>query len=515
MAGKVTAHFHPDWRIPLQAMRETQAAMMMDARLGTHPIVQPIRDVLEANQAFDEITYGKGMAVVTMLESMVGEAAFRSGVRRYIRKHAYGNTVSDDLWAEVDATAAQPVSTVAHDFTLQAGVPLVRVSGSEHTIELRQDRFATEASGNQPTRWHVPVLERSLDSGRSWHGVISRDLPASLDGGGAVVVNVSHRGYFRTLYAPALFRSLIARFGDLTPEDQAGLLSDTQVMGYSGLEPLSDLVELARRVMPETDAAVLRLVSDELRDLDARLDGLPGQALLRDYARNLLHPIFVRTGWTATATDSAATRRLRASVLAALSQMGDPQLIGEGRSRFASLRADPKSFPADLRESVLAVVAENANAAEWEQLHEMARHTDSFIEKQRLYAMLGAARDPGLARRALQLTLTDEVEVTLRPDIIREVAESHFPEAAFEFASAHFQQVSQWLEPDSRNQFAPRLLMRSGDAAMIDKLRAYAGEHIPVDARKDAVVAEAAVAYNAEIRSRRLPGLDEWLQTHR
>jgi aminopeptidase N len=514
MTGKVTDHFHPDWRIPLEAMSYTQAAMMLDARLGTHPIVQPIRDVREANQVFDDITYNKGMAVITMLEADVGEDAFRAGVRQYIRKHAYGNTVSDDLWSEIDKTATQPVTSIAHDFTLQAGVPLVRVVDREHAIELRQGRFTADAPEDQLTMWHVPVSERSLGTGSSWRGVITRDHPGRLErgSGGAIIVNVSHTGYFRTLYSPTLFHLLVASFGALAPADQVGLLGDTQTMAYSGLQPLSDFLELAGRITPDTDPAVLSVVSDELRDLDERLDGLAAQARLREYARNVLDPVFARTGWTAAAADSAETRELRASVLATLSRLGDPRVIGEARARFTALRADPKIFAADLRESVLAVIGENADAAAWDELHAMARHAGSFLEKERLYATLGTARDPELAQRALQLTLADEVEVTLRPELIKRVAESHSPDAAFEFVSAHFRQVDEWLEPDSRNQFAARLLRHSGNPAMIARLRSYAEEHIPTDARKEVVVGEATIAYNARIRAQQLPGLDLWLQ---
>ncbi len=69
------------------------------------PIITPINDVLQANSAFDRITYTKGQAVIRMLEAYVGEDNFRAGVRRYVRDHAYGNTVTDDLWREIDAVS--------------------------------------------------------------------------------------------------------------------------------------------------------------------------------------------------------------------------------------------------------------------------------------------------------------------------------------------------------------------------------------------------------------------------
>ena len=56
----------------MDAQNAKEGAMRVDARRGTHPIIQPIRDVLQANQAFDTITYSKGQAVIRMLETRFG-----------------------------------------------------------------------------------------------------------------------------------------------------------------------------------------------------------------------------------------------------------------------------------------------------------------------------------------------------------------------------------------------------------------------------------------------------------
>src|SRR5208337_3027347 len=117
MQNKAAAHFHPEWRVDLDAQNQKEQAMIIDARKGTHPIVQPIQDVLQANQAFDNITYLKGEAVIRMLEAYLGEDAFRAGVRRYIVAHAYQNSVTEDLWRELDATSSTNVSQIARDFT--------------------------------------------------------------------------------------------------------------------------------------------------------------------------------------------------------------------------------------------------------------------------------------------------------------------------------------------------------------------------------------------------------------
>src|SRR6185312_15960357 len=208
------------------------------------------------------------------------------------------------------------------------------------------------------------------------------------------------------------------------------------------------------------------------------------------------------------ASDPPDLQQLRAGVLATLSQMEDPGVIGEARTRFDRLRTNPEAFSPEMRMSVLGVIAENADAVVWQQLHDMALHAGSQLEKAQLYEALGATRNPHLAEQALQLSLTSEADITLRPGLIRAVAQGHFPDAAFEFVCTHSAAVSELLEPRGRSRFAPRLVARSGNVAMIEKLQAYTTEHIPADQRTESVAAAATIGYNAAIRSRAMTGLD-------
>jgi aminopeptidase N len=130
MESRATEHFHPEWNAALTAVGSREYAMSMDALQTTHPVVQHVETVEQASQAFDAITYQKGEAVIRMLEAYVGPDAWRAGVRAYMKKHAHGNTVSDDLWREIEAAAGKPITDIAHDFTLQPGVPLITVTNA-------------------------------------------------------------------------------------------------------------------------------------------------------------------------------------------------------------------------------------------------------------------------------------------------------------------------------------------------------------------------------------------------
>ena len=165
MEGRTTRKLHPEWDTATAAVAARSFAMDSDAFATTHPIVQPVLTVDQASQAFDEITYAKGAAVIGMLESYVGADAWRDGVRRYLRAHAYGNAVSDDLWRAIDAASDRPVAEIAHDFTRQPGVPLLRVVSSRcddgrTTLDLAQGEFSTDRPDKAPLRWQIPVIAR-------------------------------------------------------------------------------------------------------------------------------------------------------------------------------------------------------------------------------------------------------------------------------------------------------------------------------------------------------------------
>jgi aminopeptidase N len=512
MEVKATDHFNPEWHLWLDSQNAKEDAMRVDARGGTHPIIQPIKDVLQANEAFDTITYEKGESVIRMLEDYVGADAFRAGVRNYMKDHAYSNTVTDDLWRELDKTSTTPVSTVAHDFTLQAGVPLIRVTVTPKGLHLTQGRFTNDGTGDATTSWHVPVSVQALGASNIWHGLVTRAQPADVaeSTNTAVVVNAGQAGYFRTLYAPAAFAPLAAHFAELKAADQLGLVNDTRALAYAGYEPFGDFISLAAKVTPQTDPTVLTTLAGRLEGIDSLYRELPGQAAYRKFALGVLDPVFAKVGWTAKPGESQNVALLRQALLEALGQMGDPAVIAEARRRFAGFVKDQSSLSGDMRDSVLAIAAGNADAATWEQLHTLAKTTKDSLEKRRYYRLLGTAYNRDLANEALKLAMTDEAEVTTRPSIIREVA-GWYPDMAFDFAVANFEKINAMLEPDSRNQFEVGLAAGSYNRATIAKVKAYADAHIAASARQDSVKAQASIAEYATIREKRLPEIDSVL----
>jgi aminopeptidase N len=515
MEYKAPDHFNPRWNVWLDSVDAKEVAMRTDVRPGTHPIITPIHDVLQASQAFDSITYEKGQAVIRMLEDYVGADAFRDGVRAYMKKHAYGNTVTDDLWAEMDKTAKQDISGVAHDFTLQAGVPLIQVTATPKGVHLAQERFTADGSGKPAATWHVPVIVASSTGAPLWRGLVSSDksVDVAVAAGTVPVLNAGQAGYYRSLYDTATFSRISAAFPKLKAADQLGLLNDSQALGFAGYEPMDDFMQLTAQASPDMDPMVEGHLVEQLADLNFYYEGLPTQAAFKAYGRRLVNPLFAKVGWDAKPGEDKNVTILRGELLGALGDFDDPAVLAEANKRFAAYLKDKDSLTPDLRETVLSIVADHADAATWEQLHSLAKAATSNLEQRQLYRLLASAHDQTLAQKALDLSLTPEVAATTRPSMVSVVSIMH-PEMALDFFIAHQDAYIALLEPASRDRYAPRLASSARDTGIIAKLDAYAAKSIPVSARGDVVKAEGSINEHAAIRNQRLPQVDAWLKAH-
>jgi aminopeptidase N len=519
MENKVTDHFHPEWKIWLQSLREKQYAMAEDAREGTHPIITPIDDVFQASNAFDTITYTKGAAVIRTLESYLGEAPFRDGVRRYMHDHAYANTVTDDLWAELDRGSSRPITQIAHDFTLQAGVPMITVrSGScasgKTELRLEQGHFAIDAASTTARIWHVPVRV-AVPGGAEVAKVVSGSTPTtlSIDGCGVAIVNAGQTAYFRSRYSDAQLSRVIQSYADLSADDQLGVLNDSSALALAGEVPMQALLDLTARFPIDADPVVATALVSWLEQLDHVYDGLATQAAFRAYARRVLNPIFARVGWQPEAGEADNVALLRPDLIMALGEFDDPAVLSEARQRWAAYRVKPDSMAVDIRSAVLQVVAVHADQATWDELHAMARVASTELERRELYDLLASPRNDALVGRALALAMSGEPPPTTMPQMIRSVSRRH-PVTAFDFAVAHWDAVSALIEPASRPRYVPDLVSDSSDLALTGKLDAFGAKHIPASARGDLMKAEANMHYLGDIRQGRLPEVDQWLGAH-
>ena len=477
METKATHKFRPDWHMDVNRVNGREAAMALDSLASTHPIVMEVKSARTADQAFDAIAYSKGEAIITMLEAFAGEDIWRDGIRRYMERHAYGNTVTSDLWRAVEEAGANGLQEVADDFTLQAGVPLVRASaacqGGATTLSLGQSQFSRDRQDDvaaDPGHWKVPMTVRAADG--SLHPlVLDRSAEVTLPGCGPVIVNGGQKGYFRTLYTPQMMQPLAATLEHFSDVDQLGLVRDNLALSDAGYQDYGPSLDLLTGLEADANPVVAETAVARWGALFGVLEDELAKERLSAHVRREWYPRLERLGYDPKAGESVADLSLRSQLVATLGAMEVPEVVAEARRRFARLAAEPTALDGPLKTTWLNIVSANATAAEWELIKSLAARSGSSVERSLLLARLGNVEDETLARRALALALSSEVEPTDGAQIVASVA-GHHPEMTYDWMLENQAALDNMLDDSSRWDFVMTIVGASTDPAMVTKLEA-------------------------------------------
>ena len=159
-------HFHPDWGADVDRVASREEAMGARLASTTHPVVQQVRTVEQANQAFDTITYQKGESVISMLEGFAaptcgGEASSAYMRQACLSEHAHRPTSGP----QSRAPARKRPDRHRHRLHDPAGHSAdhrrpVAVRRRTHRADADADpifRRPARAPAARPLTWRVPV----------------------------------------------------------------------------------------------------------------------------------------------------------------------------------------------------------------------------------------------------------------------------------------------------------------------------------------------------------------------
>lgn len=523
MESKTTAHFNPDWQAEIDRVGGREGAMALDAYATTHPVIQKISTVEQTSQAFDTITYQKGEAVITMLEGFAGETVWRDGIRAYMKKHAYGNTRTDDLWNAVETAGAPGLTKIAHDFTKKPGIPLIKVTGAECKadvthVSLIQSEFSRdrkEETAANPQSWNVPVIAQIL-GGKPVSAIVSGGAGRmEVPGCGTILVNAGQSGYYRTLYTPEMDKALAQNFAKLDPIDQVGVMANSNSLGSADYQPVSVGLDYLDAVPANASQRVIESAAGGFAGLYDRFKtDAPRKAKVAAIASERFGSKLTQLGMKPIPGEPAIDANLRSSLIGTLGAMGDPAVLAEANRLFAALDSNPAALDGPLRTTWLSIIAYNADQATWDKIRNLAKTAISQPVKSTLYGLLGRSKDAGLADQALKLALTEEPGPTLSPNIIGAVSGEH-PDKAVDFALANLPRVEQLIDLASRSEFIANLGNGSEEPSMIKKLDDYAKAHLNADSRKPVDQAIVAIKTRIANEGRIKAGVTSWLDARK
>ena len=388
----------PNWHMWEDfATNEVTATLRRDSLDGVQSVQADVNHPDEISTLFDPaIVYAKGGRLLVMVRKLIGEEAFRAGLKSYFEKFAYKNTVGNDLWQELESASGQPIVDLMNAWISQPGLPVVSVSSSHDAATLSQERFFIGEHQPSDALWPIPLFANQpldvkiLDQKET---TVSIEKPLQL--------NCGLSAHFVTKYDESTREYLLKNITELPTLDKICILQDATILARAGFENSASLLPLALSLKTETNEKVFGMAAGSLTELrkfvddnDAARDSL--KRISGEFAR----ATFEELGWDEKDGESDDDRELRTTALSLMMYSEDEEVLNEAKTRFDSNKLE--DLPTEIRALIISVNVRHFETPEMiENLFAAYKNTPSNDLQNDIAIGLTSTKNPETAEKIL------------------------------------------------------------------------------------------------------------------
>lgn len=389
---------HPEWHMWEDfATNEVTAALRRDSLDGVQSVQADVNHPDEISTLFDPaIVYAKGGRLLVMVRKLIGEEAFRAGLKSYFEKFAYKNTVGNDLWQELELASGQPIVNLMNAWISQPGLPVVSVSNSHDAAILSQERFFVGEHQPSDALWPIPLFANQpldvkiLDQKET---TVSIEKPLQL--------NCGLSAHFITKYDESTREYLLKNITELPTLDKICILQDATILARAGFENSASLLPLALSLKTETNEKVFGMAAGALTELRKFVDD-------NDAARDSLKKIsgefaratFEELDWDEKAGESDDDRERRTTALSLMMYSEDKKVLNEAKTRFDNNKLE--DLPTEIRALIISANVRHFETPEMtENLFAAYKNTPSNDLQNDIAIGLTSTKNPETAEKIL------------------------------------------------------------------------------------------------------------------
>ena len=388
----------PNWHMWEDfATNEVTATLRRDSLDGVQSVQADVNHPDEISTLFDPaIVYAKGGRLLVMVRKLIGEEAFRAGLKSYFEKFAYKNTVGNDLWQELESASGQPIVDLMNAWISQPGLPVVSVSSSHDAATLSQERFFIGEHQPSDALWPIPLFANQpldvkiLDQKET---TVSIEKPLQL--------NCGLSAHFVTKYDESTREYLLKNITELPTLDKICILQDATILARAGFENSASLLPLALSLKTETNEKVFGMAAGALTELrkfvddnDAARDSL--KRISGEFAR----ATFEELGWDEKAGESDDDRERRTTALSLMMYSEDKEVLNEAKTRFDNNKLE--NLPTEIRALIISANVRNFETPEiTENLFATYKNTPSNDLQNDIAIGLTSTKNPETAEKIL------------------------------------------------------------------------------------------------------------------
>lgn len=382
-------HFFPDWRtFETYLVYTLQDALISDARNSTHPVKVAKTTIHDINQDFDDITYKKGCAVVTMLSKWLGEEVLLKGLSVYLQKYTWKLVSTFQLWESLSQISNSDVSGVMNKWIETEGFPVVTVEENAENIQLVQRRFfasgfKSDSDETYPISLDILLTDGLIQKTMFFENALSLPIkPTNL-----VKINIDLIGFYRTAYCVERWKKLNLLKDSISIKDKIGLIADAFQLSSAGLLPITCFMDISQCCSSETNFNIWNEITTDLYSI---LDAFIYSEEIKEEVEKLIRRFVkkkVQSCLVPEDNDSMELSLFKSCVCSAAYIAEDETVIKYCHDQFKKFCIDPKSIHPDRRSTILKCVAKRGGDETFDTLIKIYEEEEFTIQKDILGAL--------------------------------------------------------------------------------------------------------------------------------
>lgn len=467
------------------------AGLALDALESTHPVHVPVETPSQLGEHADMVTYGKGAAILRMMEAYLGEETFRRGISRYLERYQYSNARAVDLWNTLGEAAKEPVARIMTEWITRAGFPVVRIDWAEGRLRLQQRRFRADGS-EEAGVWPIPLRVVGAD-GEHRLMFDGTEATLALPSPQGLRIDPGRTGFLRIAYEGELAEAMLREFPSMDPIDQWGMVDDLGAFVFSNPATFGRFLELLRQSTGLTDDLPIRGLISRVDDLRTPAYGV---AEFSEAAEQFLKSQLDRIGLEPREGEPEKNALLRELISNLLARI-DREFAQEMSGRYREF----DRVPASLRLAVLIGHARTGGPEAFEHLVERIRTTSEASDRLLLLNALAEFESEEILQRVLALVPSPGISSSGAFILLN--ALSHNPPAGEVLFRWYREKVGalteMWAGSPLQSEFLHGALVGMG-LGREESLRAFVAEHTPADSVAGARHGLESLALAARLR---------------
>lgn len=476
MAYLAVDELFPEWKMMTQyIVEEQQIALKLDALENTHAIEVPVNHPDEIRTIFDTISYSKGGSCILMLLKYLGQEDFREGLRYYLKKHAYDNTDTVDLWDALEHVSGKPVRKIMSAWTSQPGYPVVKVTTSGTRVDLQQEQFFINPGARK--KHSKQLWPIALGGGNKTPDMLTGPTASfTNEESRELKLNRDQSSFIRVIYDEPQTEVLAKqiREGNLSPVDRLGVLSDAFEAAKAGYSDTLSALRLLEAFQDEDSDVVWDIITANFAAIRNIMNDEQLRTATKPFGRQLIAKQLSRLGLEPKKNDSHFDTLLRPTVVSIAAICDEQTVVDDIHAKFKAMKKTSDLNP-DMRGIIYTDIARRGGQAEFDRLLALHDSSDSAEERVTLAAGITNFHQPELIAKALALITTDTVRLQ---DVMYWVSYSFSNrfarQATWDWVRENWGWLKENLGSDMSFTRLPMFVARStSDAAFLKEYKAF------------------------------------------